>query len=125
MKIQKEDIPVAMEGPGMIARSQSGYGGMTIAFNEFPAGTDVGPLLEGLEHDSCHCPHWGYILAGSMRVQYHDGKKETLQAGDVFYLPPGHIALVEEDLKMIEFSPDKEFGEVMAHVAKKMAELEA
>ena len=124
MKIKKEDIPVRMEGPGTIMRNLPGYGGMTVAFNEVPGGTDLTPLLEGLENDSCHCPHWGYIVEGAMRVKYNDGAEELLETGDVFYLPAGHTAIVERDLKIIDFNPEKEFGEVMDHIAKKMAEME-
>ncbi len=122
MKLNIEDIPVKMESPGTALRSQSGYGEMSVAFNELPKGTDFSPLLQGLEHNSCHCPHWGYVLKGTMLVKYDDGKEERLTEGDVFYLPPGHTAIVEEDLKLIDFSPTKEFDEVMMHVGKKMGE---
>ena len=98
---------------------------MTAAFNELPAGTDVGPLLQGLKNNSCHCPHWGYIVDGAIRITYDDGTMELLTAGDVFYLPPGHTGIVEEDLKILDFSPEKELNEVMGHIAKRMAELSA
>lgn len=125
MKINKTDIPVTMQSPGTIMRAQPGYGGMTAAFNELPGGVDFSPLLQGLEHNSCHCPHWGYVVEGAMLVKYDDGKEEMLQAGDVFYLPPGHTAIVQENLKLIDFSPSKEFNEVMEHIGKKMAEFAA
>jgi hypothetical protein len=121
MKMKKEDIPVTMQGPGTTMRGLSGYGGMTVAFNEIPAGTDFSPLLQGLKNDSCQCPHWGYIVEGEMMVNYTDGSAETLSTGDVFYLPPGHTARVEKDLKFLDFSPEKELKEVMDHIARKMA----
>ena len=37
-------------------------------------------------------------------------------------MPPGHTAKVEKDLKIIDFSPEKEINEVMDHIGKKMAE---
>jgi len=123
MKIKKENIPVTMEAPGTIMRTQSNFGGMTIAFSEMPMGTDFTPLLEGLKNNSCHCPHWGYIFEGSIRLIYDDGTEEVTRAGDVFYWQPGHTAIVEEDLKLMDFSPDKEMGEVMDHINKKMEEL--
>ena len=123
MKTKKEDIPVVMQTPDSIIRTQTGFGGMTIAFNEFPKGTDFSPLLQGLKNDSCHCPHWGYVVEGSLRMKYDDGKEEVLSTGDVFYMPPGHTGIVEEDLKFIDFSPEKEMGEVMEHIGKKMAEM--
>lgn len=111
-----------MEGPGTIMRNLPGYGGMTVAFNELPAGTDLTPLLVGLKNDSCHCPHWGYVVGGEMIVLYDDGNEEILTAGDVFYLPPGHTAKVTKDIQLLDFSPEQELDEVLTHVAKKMAE---
>jgi len=122
MKIKKEDIPVTMEGPGTTMRGLAGYGGMTVAFNEIPAGTDFSPLLEGLKNNSCHCPHWGYVVEGELLVKYDDGTEERLTSGEVFYLPPGHTAIVIKDLKFLDFSPEKELNEVMSHIAEKMAE---
>jgi len=122
MKINKEEIPVIMEAPGTRMRSLGGYGGMAVAFNEIPAGTDLTPLLRGLPNNSCYCPHWGYIVEGELLVKYDNGEEEKLTAGEVFYLPEGHTGIVEKDLKMIEFSPEKEFKEVMAHIAEKIAQ---
>lgn len=121
MKIKKEDIEVKMEAPDTVLRSQTGFGGMAVAFNELPAGTDFTPLLKGLANDSCHCPHWGYILEGALKIIYDDGKEERIQAGEVFYFPPGHTGMVEENVKFVEFSPEKEFLEVMDHLGKMMS----
>lgn len=123
MKIKKEAIPVTMQAPGTTMRALPGYGGMTVAFNEVPAGTDLTPLLQGLPNNSCHCAHWGYIVEGEMLVRYDNGTEERLTAGDVFYLPSGHTGVVEKDLKIIDFNPTREFSEVMDHLAKKMAQL--
>ena len=123
MKIKKEEIKVTMEAPGNIMRAQDGLGGFTVAFNEIPGGTDITPLLKGLPTDSCHCPHWGYIFTGSMRVIYDNGNEELLEEGDTFYLPPGHTAIVEKDTKILDFSPSKELSEVMENIGKRIAEL--
>lgn len=122
MKLQKNELPVTMEGPGTKMRGLPGYGGMTVAFNELPAGTNFAPLLEGLKNNSCHCPHWGYIVEGELLIKYDNGTEENLIAGDVFYMPPGHTGIVIKDLKIIDFSPTNELNEVMDHIAKKMAE---
>ena len=122
MKLNKEDIPVAMQAPGTVMRNLPGYGGMTVAFNQMPAGADLAPLLQGLKNNSCQCPHWGYILEGELLMKYDDGSEETLLTGDVFYMQPGHTAKVLKDTKLIDFSPEKELKEVLDHVAKKMAE---
>jgi hypothetical protein len=122
MKIKKEDIPVTMEAPGTIMRGLKGYGEMTVAFNEFPAGTDFTPLLQGLKNDHCQCPHWGYMIEGELLMKYDDGTEDRLLKGDVFYMQPGHTGVAQSDVKLIDFSPTKELDEVMQHISKKMEE---
>ena len=125
MHIPKEDLPVRLEGPGTTLRSTSGstggsgWGHMAVSYAELPAGTDLGPLLEGLANNSCHSPHWGYILKGSIHVRYTGGREEVVRAGEVFYLPSGHTAWLDEDSTFVEFSPEKEYGEVLSAVADK------
>lgn len=125
MKINKEDIPVKMQTDDSTMRVLSGLGGMSVAYHTIPAGTDITPLLEGLENNSCHCPHWGYLVEGKVRMKYNDGSEEVITTGDVFYLQPGHTLIVEEDMKFLDFSPEEEFNEVMEHIEKKMAEMSA
>lgn len=125
MKIKKEDIPLKMEGPDTTMRGISGFGGMTASFNVLPEGTDFTPLLQGLKNDSCHCPHWGYLVEGELLIQYDNGTTETLTEGDLFYLPPGHTGKVLKNLKYVEFSPTKEMDEVLAHISQKMAAITA
>jgi len=123
MKINKQDIPVIMEGPGMIMRRLEGLGNMDVVYHELPQGTDFTPLLKGLTNDSCHCPHWGYIFEGAFRFIYDDDTEETYEEGDIFYAPAGHTAIVDRDLKFIDFSPTKEHGEVLTNVGRIMSEM--
>ena len=44
------------------------------------------------------------------------------EEGDVFYAPSGHTAIVDRDLKFLDFSPTKEHNEVLANVGKVMSE---
>lgn len=123
MKIKKEEIPVIMQAPGTVMRAGSDCGGITLGFNELPKGTDFTPLLKGLNNDSCHAPHWGYVFEGKMLVIYDDGTQEEVGPGEAYYWPAGHTAIVQEDIKILEFSPTKEFTEVITHVGKKVAEM--
>ena len=112
-------IPVKLEGPGTVLRALGGWGGMAVAYAELPAGTDLGPLLEGLPGDVCPCPHWGYLVKGKIRISHSSGDPEVLEAGEVFYLPSGHGAVVDEDAVFVEFSPDAAYQEVLEHVLAK------
>jgi len=53
----KTHIPLNEFPKDMIVNHVEGWGGMTVAINEPPAGTDFAPLLEGLKNNSCHVPH--------------------------------------------------------------------
>src|SRR5262245_32864817 len=111
------DLPALMDNPGAVLRATP-WGGMNCTYAAFPAGTDLAPMLRGLPDDLCPCPHWGYILNGALRVRYADDREEVLRTGDLFYLPPGHTAVFEEDTAFVEFSPEREHGEVLAHVGR-------
>ncbi|MDO6841661.1 hypothetical protein Q4602_19420 [Paraglaciecola chathamensis] len=58
-----------------------------------------------------------------MAVSVSNGTQELFEAGDVFYAQPGHTAIVDKDLKFIDFSPTKELAQVMSNVDKVMAEM--
>ncbi len=116
--IALEDFP-----KDMVINHIDGWGGMTVAVNEMPAGTDFSLLMEGMKNNSCQVPHWGYILKGKLKMTYDDGREELLQEGDIFYMPPGHVGVVTEDLQLLDFSPQKGMNKVISHVEKKVAEM--
>jgi len=119
MKSNLKDIPIANAALGEMIRGQE-WGGMTSAYMEYPAGLNFTPLLEGLEGDLCQCPHWGYVMEGKIRVDYADGSEETVGAGELYYWPSGHTVLIEEDVKMVEFSPHDQMSQVVANVVSKL-----
>ena len=127
MRIAKEDIPVKVEAPGAVARQQTdfgsaeGFGAIGGEYFTLAAGTDLAPLLQGLDNDACHSPHWGYLIKGRVTVSYSDGTDETVDGGDLFYWPPGHSVSVAEDAEIVLFSPQHEHGEVMDHINRKLA----
>ena len=127
MRIAKQDIPVRIDVPGAIARQKtgfgdaSGYGTISGEYFSLGAGTDITPLLQGLENDLCQSPHWGYVLQGALTVTYADGSSEALNGGDLFYWPPGHTVKVGEDAEVILFSPQHEHSAVIDHMLGKMA----
>jgi hypothetical protein len=100
------------------------WGDLLVELEQFPAGLDTAPLLQGLPGDACPCPHWGYVFSGRFTVRYAD-HEETIEAGDAFYLQPGHVPVFLEDTEMLELSPPKELAAVVEHVNAKALELEA
>lgn len=127
MRIAKENIPVRIDVPGAVARQTTnfgdatGYGMISGEYFSLGAGTDISPLLQGLQGDLCQSPHWGYLLQGQLTVTFAAGTQEVVNKGDLFYWPPGHTVKVGEDAEVILFSPQKEHSEVIDHMLGKMA----
>jgi hypothetical protein len=51
-------------------------------------------------------------LTREMRATFADGE-ETVRAGDLFYLPPGHTVVVQHDVEYVEFSPPGAYDDVL------------
>lgn len=117
--LSPEDFP-----KGNIINMVDGWGGMAVTINEVPAGTDYTPVLVGLKDDLCQVPHWGYIEKGKLRIIDKNQKTVVVKGGEVFYMPPGHTVIIDEDSKVIEFSPEEGMHKLNKHVKKRVAEME-
>jgi hypothetical protein len=111
----RTETPLAIEGNGVELRTQEVGGDMSVAFARFPKGTDMGPAVKGLPDDMCQCPHWGYVFKGRLKMRTKEGE-EIYEAGQAFYWPPGHVPEALEDCEYLDFSPTKEFTEVIDHI---------
>ena len=78
--------------------------GYTINFVSITQTMDLAPILAALPGGHCSCPHWGYMLRGRMVVRYGD-VEETVEAGDAFYMPPGHVPRADAGAEFVQFSP--------------------
>ena len=119
MRYSFKEIPLEME-LGEIETRGVDCGGVYARHIVLPAGVDFTPLLAGLPGDLCHCPHWGYVLEGSINLRYADGREETNRAGDVYYWPGGHTGWTDEGVTFIEFSPTAEILPVLDHLSKQL-----
>ena len=123
MRGSKHDLPVALEGAGVVSR-QAEWGDLNVALETFAAGTDPAALFKGLPDDRCQCRHWGYVVRGRFRVRYR-GREEIVNAGDAYYIPPGHVSIFEEDTEVVEFSPKGEYQTMLEVIAGNVAAVEA
>jgi hypothetical protein len=120
MKTKKEDIPIISEGDGNTMLALNGFGQFSVSYHEFKKGTDFTEVLKGLPGDMCPCPHYGYIFEGAFRFIFADGTEEVYKTGDVYYAPAPHNAIVDEDTRLLDFSPQHEHDELMEHLSKVM-----
>jgi hypothetical protein len=104
---------------GIVEDRHEDIEGYTINFLSFRQDVDTTPLLKGLPGDMCNCPHWGYVLKGRITYRFAD-HDEVFEAGDAFYLPPGHIQVVEAGSELLQFSPSLELEAVSAAIMSNM-----
>ena len=111
MRCSKADLPASIEVPEGTWREIE-CGGMFMEYVSFQQEVDPGPLLTGLPDDRCPCPHWGYVLQGQLRVTFAD-HEEVYNAGDVFYVAPGHRPVIAANTEFVDFSPAEPYHHVM------------
>ena len=121
MRVDKNDIPTVMAVPGATARQVRAGGNLAAEYFSLGAGTDIAPLLHGLEDDACQAADWGYVIDGTVVVSYTDGTEDRCTTGDCFYWPAGHSVRVDDDAEVILFSPHAEHAAVIEHMKAKLA----
>ncbi len=126
MRVAMNDVEVRMEIPGAVVRQRtdfgdvSGYGRISGEYFTLGAGVDTTPLFVGLEGNACQCPHWGFVLRGTITTTDANGVQETVNRNDLFYWPPGHNVRVDADAEIIMFSPQREHTLVIKHMIEKV-----
>ncbi len=126
MRVEKDKVDVQLEIPGAVIRQRKnfgdagGFGTISGEYFTLSAGVDTTPLFQGLEGDLCQCPHWGYVLRGQVTTTDAKGARETVNASDLFYWPPGHNVRVDADAEIVMFSPQREHSHVIQHMIAKV-----
>ncbi len=125
MRVPIDKVDVQLEIPGAVIRQRmnfgdvSGFGAISAEYFTLSAGVDTTPLFQGLEGNLCQCPHWGYVLRGQITTTDAKGARETVQANDLFYWPPGHNVKVDAEAEIVMFSPQREHTHVIKHLIEK------
>ena len=113
-----------VEDHGIVVDRREDLDGYTVNFVTFHEAVDGTQLLKGLPDDRCQCPHWGYVLKGRITYRFAD-HEEVFEAGDAFYLPPGHVPVVDAGSEFVQFSPSDELAIVTAAMMKNMQAMQA
>ena len=122
-KVSRETADLNAFGP-VEDRHMDIDGGYTVNFLTFNVDSDGTDLVRGLPGDQCQCPHWGYVFKGKLTFRTDRGE-DVFGPGDAFYLPPGHIPIIEAGSEYLQFSPSDELHVVSDHMVQKMQEMQA
>jgi len=118
-KASKATASDSMQVEGYEGHYENFDGGYTVAFETYTQDTDAAEMFRGLPDDRCQCPHWGYVIKGKVAFRTADGE-ETFEAGDAYYVGPGHTPVLYAGTEVVEFSPTKELQQTVEVVTKNM-----
>ncbi len=105
---------------GMLEAHSEELDGYTVSFESDMVDVDPAGFFQGLPDDRCQCPHWGYVIKGKITYRFAD-REETYEAGDAYYVPPGHTPVMSDGSEVVSFSPTDELAKTMAVVERNMA----
>jgi hypothetical protein len=114
--IDLDRMPLVVDEDDIEIRAREA-GELTVSRVKLAKGHDARVVFKGLPGDLCQCPHWGYVISGSLRVWTADGSSD-LHAGQAFYWAPGHAPEALEDSEFLEISPTDELRSLYAHLAE-------
>jgi hypothetical protein len=63
------------------------------------------------------------VIKGKITFKFAD-REETYEAGDAYYVPPGHTPVVYDGNELVEFSPTDELAKTMEVLNRNMAAME-
>ena len=119
-KASKSTASDSVELEGYEGHFEDFDGGYTVGFETYTADADLTPMFAGLPDDRCQSPHWGYVIKGRLTFETPSGD-ETFEAGDAYYVGPGHTPVLFAGTEVVEFSPTGQLQQTMAVVEKNMA----
>jgi hypothetical protein len=114
---------VELQDHGLVEVRNSELDGITVDRLTVKQPVDMRFMLSNLPDGRCHCPHWGIVHKGSFVVDYGD-RQETVNAGDVFHMTPGHIPTYEVGTELTQFSPTEELKATDESIKKALEALQ-
>jgi hypothetical protein len=121
-KTSKTTAAKAEEAPAFTEHSDE-LAEYSVSFVTLREEMDLAPLLKGLPDDRCQCPHWGYQFKGTQTVTYAD-REEVIEAGDAFFMSPGHTPRASAGSEFVVFSPTEQLRPSEEAMARNMAALQ-
>ena len=118
-KVSRETASETVTTEGFDVRVEHLEGGYSVCFESHTADADLAELFRGLPDDRCQLPRWGYVLRGTVGFRFSD-REETYEAGDAYYVPPGHTPVHYAGAEIVEFSPTHVLGQTIPVVMQNL-----
>jgi len=110
--VSRETASEKVTTDGLEVRLEHLEGGYSVCFESHTADADLAGVFRGLPDDRCQLPRWGYVVRGKVGFRFGD-REETYEAGDAYYVPPGHTPVHHAGAEIVEFSPTEILGQTI------------
>ena len=117
--VSKDTAPTKVAWEGVDIEHADLEGGYAVCFEKHTADADLAPLFQGLPEDRAQLPRWGYVIEGKIGFRFAD-REETHEAGEAYYVGPGHTPVYYAGTEIVEFSPTEILGETIPVVMKNL-----
>jgi hypothetical protein len=123
-KASRDSASESVTTDGLEVRLEHLDGGYSVCFESHTADGDLAALFQGLPEDLCQLPRWGYVVEGKVGFRFA-AREETYEAGDAYYVPPGHTPVHYAGAEIVEFSPTDVLGQTIPVVMENLRRAEA
>jgi hypothetical protein len=125
-KVSKATVSSHQPIPGVLDAYSQEIDGWTVSMESHSIDLDAAFLFKGAPNDQCQAPHIGYVLKGKYGVRTADGVEEVFEAGDAFFMRPGHTPIIFAGCEVVYFTrteeANRELAAVMPNLMKYMEE---
>ncbi|WP_336361058.1 hypothetical protein [Haladaptatus sp. ZSTT2] len=124
MHTKIESIPTEIANDEMVLREMH-LGNMNVGYETFSAHVETDEMFKDLPDGRCQSSHWGFLIEGQMTLRFED-EEEVVEAGEVYYIKPGHNVTIEAGTKLVEFSPlDESYEDTLEAASEGVKKMEA
>lgn len=116
-KVAKATASSHVQIPGAMESFSHESEGWTVSFDTYSIDVDGAPLFKGAPDDQCQATHIGYVLKGKMAMRTVDGSEEVFEAGDAYFVRPGHIPFYFAGLELVDFTRTEDMNRELAYMA--------
>lgn len=117
--VSRDTASEEIQFEGLDIRLENLDGGYSVCFESHTADADLSELFRGLPDDRAQLPRWGYVIKGKVGFRFND-REETYEAGDAYYVAPGHTPVHYAGAEIVEFSPTEILGETIPVVMRNL-----
>src|SRR5674536_380047 len=107
-KVSKATASSHQPIPGVLDAYSHELDGWTVSMETHPIDLDAAFLFKGAPNDQCQAPHMGFVLKGKYGMRTADGVEEVYEAGDAFFVGPGHTPITFAGCEIVYFTRTEE-----------------